>query len=105
MYCHAKSFAKKNSLPFNLDLSDIVVPEFCPVFDSVRLNKTRTKTGDDSPSLDRLVPKLGYVKGNINVISYRANRIKNDASLQDLSKVMTWLSIKLEEKGAENARS
>ena len=43
--------------------------------------------GDDSPSLDRIVSSLGYVKGNIRVISYKANRVKSNATLEELRKV------------------
>jgi len=38
----------------------------------------------NSPSLDRIIPSLGYVKGNIAVISYRANAMKNDATIDEL---------------------
>jgi hypothetical protein len=46
---------------------------------------------DGSPSLDRIDPKKGYVKGNVAVISYKANRIKQDATPEELEAVASWL--------------
>ena len=43
---------------------------------------------DNSPSLDRLVPGLGYVPGNVIVVSSRANVIRNNASIDELRKVL-----------------
>ena len=104
MFCHAKENARKQGVPFSIELSDIVFPEFCPIFNTP-LNRNNTKTGNDSPSLDKLIPKLGYVKGNINVISYKANRIKSDASLEELTQLLDWLQKKIEEKEATDAGS
>lgn len=45
---------------------------------------------DRKPSLDRVVPSLGYVKGNVRVISFRANRIKSDATADELRAVLSY---------------
>jgi hypothetical protein len=42
---------------------------------------------DNSPSLDRIVPEKGYVRDNVLVVSYRANRIKNDATISELQQI------------------
>jgi hypothetical protein len=42
-------------------------------------------------SLDRIVPELGYVKGNIAVISNRANSLKSNATLEELERLCAWL--------------
>jgi hypothetical protein len=91
MWKSAKHRAAVKGLDFNLELSDIVVPEFCPVFTSVRLNKTHTKSHYDSPSLDRRKPELGYVKGNVQVISHKANTIKQNATPEEIRRVADWL--------------
>lgn len=46
---------------------------------------------DNSPSLDRIDNSSGYVKGNVHIISMRANRIKSDATLQELKSVVKYL--------------
>ena len=46
---------------------------------------------DRTPSLDRFVPNLGYVKGNIRVISFRANRLKSDATIDEMRQVLAYM--------------
>ena len=84
-----KSNAKRKGLPFNLELSDIVIPDVCPILGIV-LKTTNQGSGyhTDSPSLDKINPTLGYVKGNVRVISARANLLKNDASSDELRLVL-----------------
>jgi hypothetical protein len=89
----ARYRAKKNGEPFDLTETDIVVPAVCPVLD-IPLQRHvggKGKTHDDSPTLDKIVPALGYVKGNVAVISGRANRIKNDASAEEHRKIANWI--------------
>jgi hypothetical protein len=82
---------KKLDLPFDLTLTDIVIPKYCPVL-GIELRKELTgKPTDYSPSVDRIIPELGYVRGNIAIISYRANRIKNDATLDELERVTEYV--------------
>ncbi len=88
----AKRRAKALGLPFDLDHETIYQPEFCPVL-GIRLNY---KGGDghpvaNTPSLDRLHPDLGYTKANVRVISFRANTIKNDATIEDIEKVLAYM--------------
>ena len=78
----ARSRALKAHLPFNLRRQSIVIPVSCPVLGiPLKLGATRSA---NSPSLDRIVPSLGYVEGNVRVISDRANRLKADLSLDEL---------------------
>ncbi len=59
----------------------------------------------DSPSVDKLIPALGYVKGNVAVISRRANQIKSDCTSGDeLRQVADWLDAELK-KSRENKSS
>jgi hypothetical protein len=58
----------------------MVVPEFCPVLGIRLACNVRGGPCDASPSLDRIRAELGYVTGNIAVISMRANRIKNNGT-------------------------
>lgn len=82
----AKQRAKTKGLEFNIDVTDIELPEVCPLLGIPLFSSYREegKTIDHSFSIDRINPNKGYIKGNVWVISYKANRIKNDASLEEL---------------------
>lgn len=82
----AKRRARELDLPFNLTINDLVIPEFCPVL-GIPLYVGNKKSTDNSPSIDRLIPKLGYVAGNVIIVSFKANRIKTDATLKELEQV------------------
>ena len=84
-----KSRAKKLGIPFDLDAKDIEVVDYCPVL-GIELVKKPDKQGysPNSLSLDRIYPERGYVKGNVRVISARANLLKNDATIEELELVL-----------------
>lgn len=89
MHQRVKSRAKRNGVPFDLDYEDIVIPPRCPVL-GIPINPNHGRRGyfPDSPSLDRIHPRNGYVKGNVRVISARANLLKNDARVEELEAVL-----------------
>jgi hypothetical protein len=89
MFHGAKRRAEENGIPFNIKLSDVVIPTHCPLLPSLKLCKGNKTTEPTSPSLDRKIPSLGYVKGNVWVISHRANTIKNDATREELMEIAT----------------
>lgn len=98
MHQRAKIRAKKYGREFNLEVSDIVIPEVCPVL-GVPLVQHRGRSGAfaDSPSLDRIDNNKGYVKGNVRVVSQRANQMKGDASREELIAFARWV---LDNQGA-----
>jgi hypothetical protein len=83
----AKKRAKEQGLPFNVTVADIVIPSHCPVL-GIELVRGDYNT---APSLDKIVPALGYVKGNVAVISKRANMIKSNANAEELSLVLEYV--------------
>lgn len=85
VYIKAKARAKRLGIPFNLELKDIIVPNKCPILE-IEL-KIGTK-GDymHSPSIDRIIPEKGYIKGNIKIISMLANIMKSSANKELLLK-------------------
>ena len=91
MLARAKSRAKKNNLPFNIELDDIVIPERCPLL-GIKIESTEVRNSPNNPSLDKIIPEKGYIKGNVWVISNRANTLKNDATLQELQTLVENLS-------------
>ena len=81
--------ARVYGLPFNLEVCDIVLGPCCPVFGTPwALGHVAHPY---SPTVDRVVPALGYVKGNVQVISRRANQIKSDASAAEVHRVAQWM--------------
>ena len=92
LYWQVKGRALRGGLPFNLEPEDLVIPDVCPVLGIPLFRNTGGKRPTaNSPSVDRIIPELGYVKGNIQVISQRANVMKNDASPDELSIFAEWL--------------
>lgn len=83
----ARNRAKANGVEFNLDESDIVIPDFCEVL-GIPIYYQLEGKHHGSPSLDRISPDLGYIKGNIRVISLRANILKNNATSQEIELVL-----------------
>lgn len=86
MLSAARRFSRARGLPFNLTVEDIIIPAVCPVL-GIPLSRRGGKRTDNTPSLDRIVPSKGYVKGNVMVISWRANALKRDASPEELRKL------------------
>lgn len=85
----ARRRAAKQGMEFDIELEDVVIPTYCPVLGFL----LKPLSGDPrtSPSLDRVNNKKGYVKGNVAVISHRANTIKGDATLTEIAQLHEWL--------------
>lgn len=87
MLSAAKARAKLGGLEFNITHEDIVIPEYCPILTDIKLERHSHRT---RPELDRRDNSLGYVKGNVLVISGRANRLKSDASVAELKAILAY---------------
>jgi hypothetical protein len=82
LWQRARKRAADRGIPFDLPFDEVVIPPNCPVL-GIPL-KVGGERSPNSPSLDRIIPKRGYVSGNVRVISDRANRLKSDRDLQSL---------------------
>ncbi len=92
MHQRAKQRAKYKGMEFNLEVSDIVIPERCPVLGMpLAMHKGSSGGRPDSPALDRIDNNKGYTKDNIQVISHRANQMKVDASDEELLAFAKWV--------------
>jgi hypothetical protein len=87
LWSTAKIRANKNNIPFSIEPEDVIIPEVCPVLGTQLELNNGYKNRDSSPSLDRIVPSSGYVPGNIIVVSWRVNRMKSDATPEELRKI------------------
>lgn len=88
----ARHRAKCRGIPFDLVIADISIPLLCPVL-GIPLSKVGEKPGDSSPSLDRIDNSKGYVRGNVVVVSWRANRLKSDGSPSELARIAEFYRI------------
>ena len=83
--------ASKTGVEHTISVEDISVPTKCPIF-GIELKSGIGKGGrvdkDFSPSLDRIDNQLGYVPGNVVVVSWRANRLKSDGTLDELRRIV-----------------
>lgn len=79
-----KDRAKAKGIPFSLSADDLVIPEYCPVL-GIKLERGRNQ--DVWPSVDRIDPNGGYTPDNIVVVSFLANKIKNNATVEQIRKV------------------
>jgi len=86
----AKTRAIKQNVQFDITEEDFEIPELCPVL-GIKIEFANGKANDNSPSLDKIIPLKGYIKGNIAIISQRANWIKRDANIDEIEKLLNWM--------------
>lgn len=80
----AKKRARSKGTPCSLTVHDIpAIPSHCPVL-GIEIKPAAGRMQDHSPSLDRLNAASGYVRGNVRVISWRANRLRSDGTAAEL---------------------
>jgi len=88
LYNRLKSSAKKRNIPFTLtltELNNLTFPISCPIL-NIPLN-SNNKQSDNSYSIDRIDSDKGYEIDNIIVVSWKANRLKNNATAEEMQKI------------------
>ena len=87
-----KARCKRLGVNFSLPIDWLYknTPETCPVLNIPLVRGSHKDSKDNFPSVDRLVPKLGYTPENCRVISNRANQIKSNASVEELRSIADW---------------
>lgn len=85
----ARHRAKCKNIPFNITTEDLEKIDICPVLGIPIF--THSLNNPNAPSIDRIIPALGYVKGNVKIISRRANTLKGDATVDEIKKVLTYV--------------
>ena len=82
--------AERTGYTWNIVFGDIVWPTHCPIL-GLELNYFAEFRQENSVSFDRINSELGYEKGNIQIVSWRANRIKNDGTAEEHRKIADYL--------------
>jgi len=91
----AKNRAKEKDLPFDID-ADYMYKLWkenygrCSI-SNIPLELGRSEKGKVhpyAPSIDRIVPSLGYTKGNVRIICYQANVAISEFGLKQLEEFM-----------------
>ena len=82
---NAASNSKKNGCYFDIISEDIILVKRCPILD-IELDYNNNRIYDNSPSIDKKIPSLGYTKDNIQIISVLANKMKSNATPEQLVK-------------------
>ena len=88
LYNRLKASAKKRNIPFTLtltELNNLTFPITCPIL-GIPLS-INNKQCDNSYSIDRIDSSKGYEIDNIIVISWKANRLKNNATDEELKRI------------------
>lgn len=86
-----RNSCKHEGIPFNVTAADLgPMPEACPIL-GIPLIMGDKVVGPNSPTIDRIDPNGGYVPGNVMIVSFRANTIKHNASLEELEKVVEFM--------------
>lgn len=94
LLAQAKQRVKKSKVPFDIEEKDLLpLPTICPVLGLTLIYGANTGGSPHpcSASLDRFIDSKGYVKGNVNIISWRANEIKKNATAQELKDVADYV--------------
>lgn len=93
----ARRRGRQRGLESTIRVSDLAWPTHCPVL-GITLDYTtksgfRNGNGHNNPSLDRFDCQQGYVPGNVMVISFRANALKSNATLEELEAVIRYMRL------------
>lgn len=92
--CAIKARCKRSGVEFRLTPSDIEMVTHCPIL-GLKLNymskqEKRGLTHANTASIDRIDPTKGYIPGNVTVISWRANKLKSDITLEEMQQFSTY---------------
>lgn len=82
----AKRRAKEKNIECSINEQNLNWTGVCPVL-GVELKPCRDKCSSNSPTLDRMKNEEGYIEGNVQIISFKANSIKGNATADEIYKV------------------
>lgn len=85
-----KANALRSGVEFTVEFGELTFPTHCPIL-GTELDYFAEHRAENTVSFDRINPSKGYVSGNVVVISWRANRIKNDGTADEHQKIADFL--------------
>lgn len=91
MWYEARKRAIERGVPFDIEKSDLIIPDVCPVFGHPFIVGAKGSDVNWAPSLDAIIPERGYVRGNIQIISRFANLMKNKVTPTQLTQFAEWV--------------
>jgi len=91
LLCNMRMSARKRGLEFSITESDIEWATHCPVFGVELTYFAKGCRTHNSASFDRFDNSLGYIPGNVRVVSWRVNELKRDATVEEMRKVLTYM--------------
>lgn len=91
MWLHLRSKCRRTGHQFTITPEDIIIPAICPILGIPLEYKDGKGAWSNAPSVDRFDNNIGYIPGNVWVISTKANRMKSDANKQELLKFAFWI--------------
>lgn len=97
MWNGARGNAKKKNWLCTITVADIFIPAVCPLL-GIPLDRNAPLRSDNIPSLDRIDSQKGYTPDNIWVISWKANKMKSDSSVEELKKLVENLECAITER-------
>jgi hypothetical protein len=87
-----KNSAMYSKWAFTISFDDLDWPTACPIL-GIEIDYFSVKVQENSPSFDRIDSNIGYVKGNVALVSWRANRIKNDGTAEEHHKIAAFMEL------------
>lgn len=87
---NVRNRAKRSKIDFDITVEDLIWNEYCPIL-GIKLDYHPGANRWHQVSLDKTDPKKGYVKGNVVVMSMRANSIKQDSTVDEIEKLLDYL--------------
>jgi len=82
----AKYRARKRDIEFSVSVSDLKVPDICPIM-GIPIIQSEGRRTDNSSSVDRVDNNKGYTPDNTRIISWLANGRKGDLTIEQIDRL------------------
>lgn len=91
IFTRKRNSCRPRGIKFTITFAELDFPDVCPVL-GLRLSYakprgSKNRVEENAPTFDRIDPSKGYISGNVLIVSWRANRIKNDGTPDEHAKI------------------